>query len=193
MNRPAESQGLDPSTQTRMAAPGGGGMGEAAPQQPQPTPERPDIPVGYGISPDPGGLLTWDLVDGLMTSCELYWVATASELGNAHLIPIHAAYANRRVYISGDPDTRWFRNLSTRPRVEIGAASGNLQVMFRGRAELITPDETTFASISTNIASKYDWEAPRAPTWEVIPTVVIAFDVADFANSPTRFRFQEVP
>ncbi|MGA7271334.1 MAG: pyridoxamine 5'-phosphate oxidase family protein [Acidimicrobiia bacterium] len=164
-----------------------GGLGGA----PQNQPERPDIPDGYGISSDPHGLLTWDVVDGVMTSCDLYWVATTSPEGRPHLIPIHAAYADQRVYLSGDPDTRWYRNLSARPRIEVGAASGNLQVMFRGRAELITPDESTFAAISANISSKYDWEAPHGPTWQVTPSVVIAFDVADFANSPTRFRFTE--
>lgn len=166
-----------------------GGLGAAS----KLPPERPDIPEGYGISPEPRGLLSWEVVDRVLSSCEVYWLATVSAGGGPHLIPIHAAYANEHIYVSGDPATRWWRNLTTRPRIDLGATSGNFQVMFRGIAELITPDRSTFASISANIASKYDWEASRAPTWEVAPSVVIAFDVDDFANSPTRFRFEEEP
>ncbi len=157
------------------------------------TPERPNLPEGYGISAEADGLLAWNIVDQALTSCDIYWVATTSPGGKSHLIPIHAAYAHQRVYLSGDPATRWYRNLTARPEVEIGAAAGDVQVMFRGLAQLITPGESTFASISANIASKYDWEAPLAPHWEVTPSVVIAFDIADFANSPARFRFEEEP
>lgn len=156
-------------------------------------PDRPLIPQAYGISPAPEGLLSWEVVDQALSGCDLYWVATVNPAGGPHLIPIHAAYTDRRIYISGDPATRWCRNLEARPQVEIGAASQSLQIMFGGKAQLITPDEATFASISANIASKYDWEPTRAPTWKITPASVIALDVADFANSPTRFRFEEEP
>lgn len=155
--------------------------------------DRPDIPPGYGVDEGTGGLAEWAGVATTIDSAELYWVATQLPNGSPHLIPIHAAGLNGIIHLSGDPETRWARNLAASPAMQVGIDHQGKQVMVRGKARLETPTADTFAAVKNNIASKYDWQLgdEPIPMWIVEPTTVLAFEPAEFASSPTRFTFKE--
>ncbi len=158
-----------------------------------PSTDRPEIPSGYGVHEDEVGLLAWPDIEGVLARAHLYWLATANG-PTPHLIPIHAAFAHNRIFVGGDPAARWYRNLDAQPRIEVGVADGDVQVIFRGIARRRTPTTEVFESITDNLASKYEWNFDEPlELWEVTPETVIAFDVSKFATSPTRFRFEEQP
>ena len=157
-----------------------------------PTRDRPEIPAAYGIKSDESGMLEWEQVRGLISSAETYWVATNRPGGAPHLTPIHASFAADRIYLGGDPTTRWSRNLAENPAVQVGIQDGQTHVIFRGRATFTKPSPERFAELAANVASKYEWEMDEGwELWEITPKTVIAYDLTDFASSPTRFRFGE--
>jgi nitroimidazol reductase NimA-like FMN-containing flavoprotein (pyridoxamine 5'-phosphate oxidase superfamily) len=157
-----------------------------------PARDRPVIPAGYGIKSDAAGMLEWEKVRDLVSSAETYWVATTGPDGAPHLTPIHASFAADRIYLGGDPATRWWRNLAENPAVQVGIEDGETHVLFRGRAVFTKPSPERFAELAANVDSKYGWSMDESwELWEITPTTVIAYDLTDFASSPTRFRFWE--
>lgn len=159
----------------------------------KPIVDRPDIPAEYSVATDRTGLLEWSLVARVLAQARLYWIATSSAR-SAHLVPIHAAYTDGVLSLAGDPNARWYRNLTRDSRLQVGVSDGTVQVVARGRAEKERPGPDRFTRIAANIASKYDWGWDDAPElWSMRPTTVLAFDEAAFATSPTRFRFEEQP
>jgi nitroimidazol reductase NimA-like FMN-containing flavoprotein (pyridoxamine 5'-phosphate oxidase superfamily) len=157
-----------------------------------PARDRPVIPAGYGIKSDASGMLEWEKIRDLVSSAETYWVATTGPEGDPHLTPIHASFAADRIYLGGDPETRWWRNLAENAAVQVGIEDGQTHVIFRGRATFTKPSPERFAELAANVASKYEWEMDESwELWEIAPTTVIAYDLTDFASSPTRFRFGE--
>ena len=152
--------------------------------------DRPAIPDGYGVAVETVGMLEWDRVRHVIDDAEIYWVAT-SQAGAAHLVPVHAAGLNGAIYAGGDAASRWSRNLTENAQVQIGLEFGGVQVISRGSAVLEEPDPEIFESINVQVDRKYGFTygADPIPMWVLAPQTVIAFEPAEFAVSPARFRF----
>lgn len=161
----------------------------------EPVRDRPGIPATYGIKQGPDGMLEWGRVTAAVDSSDIYWVATKSRRGAPHLVPIHSASIGGVVHLSGDPSTKWYRNLADDPTVQVGIDHGGLQVMVRGAARLDTPSPQRWSEMNANLATKYEWQldGEPLPVWVVRPHTVIAFNPAEFADSPTRFSFEDSP
>lgn len=157
--------------------------------------DRPQIPSGYGISEDAEGLLEWSKVVATIDGADIYWVATSNPNGEPHLVPLHAAAVDGTVYLSGDAESRWVKNLGARPTIRVGINHNSLQVIIRGTASTLRPDAELWKSVRANIGTKYEWQFGDEPLhmWPVRATSAIAFDAAEFATSPTRFTFEERP
>jgi len=159
----------------------------------EPMRDRPTIPSTYGVNQGPAGMLEWGKVSATVDSSDIYWVATKGHRGSAHLVPIHSASMGGIIHLAGDPSTRWYRNLVEDGTVEVGVDHGGLQVIVRGNARLDTPSPEEWSEMNSNLATKYEWqlEGDPFPVWVVEPNTVIAFNPAEFADSPTRFSFEE--
>ncbi len=155
-----------------------------------PTSERPDIPPGYGVATDADGLLAWETVATAVAGAEIYWLATLLPSGGPHLVPLHATALDGHVFLSGDEQSRWYRNLGADPRIQVGIEHDELQVMVRGRATHETIEGDRLQQVSESLQSKYGFSFDQPlPMWVVAPDTVLAFEPARFASSPTRFRF----
>ena len=154
--------------------------------------ERPQAPAGYGYSTDAKGMLAWDAVRDALASATLYWIATRRPDGSPHLHPIWGGWVGHPLYFEGSPTTRWGRNLADDPRVSFGAEATGLHINGRGIVER-GPAGDEFAAVVANYGGKYEYRPGDDLFYKVIPEVVIALNMssmADFANSPTRFRFE---
>lgn len=154
--------------------------------------DRPRIPSNYGVSTESDGLLAWERVATAIADAEIYWVST-TDGANPHLIPIHAVSLDGTIYLGGDPATKWARNLTSNPAVDIGVQHDGLQVMVRGTAAWETPTAELHHVMREATDAKYGWSHgdDPVPLWVIRPSKVIAFDPAEFATSPTRFTFEE--
>jgi hypothetical protein len=153
--------------------------------------ERPQAPSGYGYSTKPKGMLKWESVADALAAATLYWIGTSRPDGSPHLHPIWGGWAGHHLYFEGGETTRWARNLASDPRVAFGVESNGLHISGRGTVERGPAED--FAALAANYGGKYDYKPESDLFFKVLPEVVIALNMssmADFANSPTRFRFE---
>ncbi len=154
--------------------------------------ERPQAPSGYGYSTGPKGMLVWETVRDALAGANLYWIGTVRPDGGPHLHSIWGGWVGHHLYFEGGETTRWARNLAEDPRVSFGVDSSGLHISGRGLVER-GPAGDDFASLVANYGSKYDYKPQSDSFYIVRPLVVIALNMssmAEFASSPTRFRFE---
>lgn len=137
-------------------------------------------------------MLEWSEVAETLSRARLYWTSTVG-MTTPHLTPIHAAFTRDHIFLTGDPLSRWSRNLEETPHIHVGVSEGARQIIVRGRARRHLPDADLFADITANLGSKYGWNLSEpVEAWDVTPRTVLAFDEESFATSPTRFSFEEL-
>ena len=147
---------------------------------------RPYIP-DYGIEESDKGLLDWNFVEKHMTESKNYWLSTSTPKGNPHAIPIWGAWFKKCFYFGGGPDTKNRKNLSSNPNIVVHTESGVLVVIIEGIVTLETND-TINNEIITIYKEKYKLDHP-APFWRVDPIKVFAWNMEDYAGTPTKFTF----
>ena len=159
-----------------------------------PIASRPHMP-GYGIlAADEGkGLLPWDWATDRLTRAHTYWVATSSEDGSPHVMPVWGVWLDGVFCFSTGEQSRKARNLAENPKCVIACELGQDQIMIEGVAELIIGSELN-RRFADEYGPKYDWnmEGFDEPVYVVRPTTVFGFTTADgaFTSTATRWRFK---
>jgi len=153
-------------------------------------PQRPYMP-GYGISPGPEGLLTWEWALGRLSTSHNYWLATTDSDGAPHLAAVWAVWFDDQLCFSTGRRSRKGRNLAADPRCSLSCESAVESVVLRGRARrVVEPDE--LGRLLAAYAAKYggDGVPPDEPVYAVRPETVIALIEADgqFTRTATRWR-----
>jgi hypothetical protein len=137
-------------------------------------------------------MLIWEAVRDALAGANLYWIGTVRPDGGPHLHSIWGGWVGHHLYFEGGETTRWARNLAEDPRVSFGVDSNGLHISGRGSVER-GPAGDDFTSVVANYGSKYDYKPESDDFYIVRPLVVIALNMssmAEFASSPTRFRFE---
>jgi Pyridoxamine 5'-phosphate oxidase len=154
--------------------------------------DRPDLPTGYGISPDSDGLLPWRWVQEQLTTARNYWICTTRADGRPHTLPVWGLWLDDAVLFSTDPDSTKARNLAARPDVVVHLESGDEVVVVEGVAARLPPVELP-AEFVDSYAWKYghrlDTSNPAFGFYRVTPSRVLAWHESDFPTSATRFTF----
>jgi PPOX class probable F420-dependent enzyme len=157
---------------------------------------RPRMP-GYGVLPaDQGsGLIPWAEAERRLTVAHDYWVATVRPDGAPHAMPVWGVWVDGRVWFSSALGSRKARNLVADPRCSVTTDDARDPVVIEGAAERVT-DPAAIAAFVTAVNEKYDagmtfeFQDPAVnATFAVRPVRAFAFSGADFAGSPTRWRF----
>jgi hypothetical protein len=154
--------------------------------------ERPQAPSDYGYATGPEGMLAWESVRDALAAANLYWIATVRPDGGPHLHSIWGGWVGHHLYFEGGETTRWAKNLAGDARLSFGVDSNGLHISGRGLMER-GPAGKDFKSLVANYGAKYDYKPQEDLFYKVQPDVVIALNMssmADFASSPTRFRFE---
>jgi hypothetical protein len=157
------------------------------------------MPNEYGVPATQEGMLTWDHVTGLLKDALNYWIATTSADGKPHVRPVWAAWLDGVLYFDGHPATGWGRNIIRDPRISVQVEAGDEVVILEGVVEDIPQAEAELAAriaegFDAKYATKYNFKSDPGPwrergLWSLRPQKVLAWDVAIFPGSVTRWRF----
>ena len=152
------------------------------------TPHRPHMP-GYGIEPDPDGLLPWSFVQQQMDSARNYWLATVSPQGRPHAAPLWGVWFEDRFYFSIGATSRKGRNAAANPQVVVHLESGDEVVILEGKLEEIAPG-TLFDQLDQVYYQKYEVHLTSDnPVYGLAAERVFAWREYDFPTSATRWQF----
>lgn len=160
----------------------------------EPTPSRPYMP-GYGtLGPAEGtGLLSWQWALEELTRSHDYWLATISPDGWPHVMPVWAVWSGGAVWFSSSNGSRKARNLAQRPRVTITTDDALNPVVVQGEVERMTSDDSIGRFVAV-VNAKYDTSYgldffSDSSCFRLTPQWVFGLRSADFAGSPTRWRW----
>ena len=146
-------------------------------------PIRPNIP-DYGISEETSGLVSWEDVNRWMNESKNYWINTIR--GNfPHSRPVWGIWYKNIFYFGGGSATRNARNLQKNKNISVHTESGENVVIIEGYAEQFSNDEL-HQILGELYEKRYKMFHPP-PFWRVIPQTVFAWQMSDFANTPTKF------
>ena len=146
--------------------------------------KRPKFPANYGISEKRAGLVTWDDVNRWMDKSQNYWINTTR--GKVpHSRPIWGIWYKKIFYFGGGLETRNAKNLLKNNNISVHTESGEEVVIIEGYAEQFS-DEDLHQILGKLYEKKYKMFHPP-PFWRVIPQKVFAWQMSDFANTPTKF------
>ena len=162
----------------------------------EPTPDRPFMP-GYGIRPagEGSGLLPWAEAERRLSVAHDYWLATGRPGGWPHVMPVWGVWLGDRLWFSSGLRSRKARNLAADPRCTVSTDDARDPVVLEGLAERVT-DPDRIAAFVAAVNAKYDagmtteFQDPAVNgSFAVRPVRAFALSGADFAGSPTRWKF----
>lgn len=156
-----------------------------------PSPERPHMP-GYGIQPEPEGMLTWEWVADRLAQSRNYWVCSTRPDGRPHAAPVWGVWFEGVLYFGTGETSRKGQNLRANPALSVHLESGDEVVIVEGTVEAVT-DLDVLRPMTGAYGAKYpyqpDPEEPGQLWYAVRPTLIMAWREADFPNTATRWRF----
>jgi hypothetical protein len=125
----------------------------------EPVASRPRFARGYGVPPDPEGMLAWSWAEEQLEASRNYRVVFVRPDGGPHSAPVWGLWVDGAVLFSTSPDSRKGRNLARDPRVVINLESGDDVVILEGEVETIALDDR----LADLYEAKYDYRpAARA-------------------------------
>jgi nitroimidazol reductase NimA-like FMN-containing flavoprotein (pyridoxamine 5'-phosphate oxidase superfamily) len=162
----------------------------------EPRASRPYMP-GYGTLPaaQGRGLLPWDWAEQRLAASRNFWLATATDDGAPHLMPVWAVWLDGRLWFSSASGSRKARNLEAQPRCSLATEDPVEPVVVHGRAERVTERGLllgVLAAENAKYGTDYGEEMvdPAANSvFALRPEWAFALDSTDFTGTPTRFTF----
>lgn len=165
-------------------------MSSTGPEARGPLPGRPHMP-GYGLSPDPAGLLPWRWAEERLTASRNYFVSTVSPEGRPHCVPVWGVWLEGRFFFSTGARSRKARNLARSPRCVVCTERGGKAVIVEGEAQVLS-DDALFGHFAEAYHAKYAFrpEPNGDPVFVVSPEVAFGFiESEEFPATATRWRF----
>jgi hypothetical protein len=157
-----------------------------------PDADRPLMP-GYGTLPaeEGTGLLPWEWAVERLEKSHDYWIATVWPDGRPHVTPVEGVWMAGALWFSCSPSGRKARNLAADPRCTATTDNAYEPVIVDGRAVL---DLSATGPFTDALNAKYETEYAVAffdanHLYRIDADKVLALTEADFAGSPTRWRF----
>ena len=178
-------------------------MSDTTAQGTAPHATRPWLPPSYGISKAGEGMLSWEHVTALLKGALNYWIATTTQDGRPHVRPVWGAWVDNTLYFDGSPETGWGRNILRDPRISVQVEAGDEAIIVEGvivdipKADDPLVDKL-LASCRPKYIPKYNYDhIIEAEGWRehglfsLKPSKILAWNVANFGTSPTRWLFDE--
>jgi hypothetical protein len=160
---------------------------------------RPWMPKEYGVPATKEGMLTWEHVTGVIKDALNYWIATTSSDGRPHVRPVWAAWMEGILYFDGHPATGWGRNIARDPRISVQVEVGDDAVILEGTVQDIAHTDPEVAErlaeeFNRKYLEKYGYDYTKeVKQWQdrglfsMMPSKVLAWNVAEFSTSPTKW------
>ncbi len=162
---------------------------------------RPWMPKGYGVPATEEGMLTWEHVTDILKGALNYWIGTTSQDGRPHVRPVWGVWLDGTLYFDGSPETGWGRNITRDPRISVQVEVGDDAIILDGVVQGIAQADAELADrlvveFNSKYAEKYSYDyTSDGKLWQerglfsLRPSKVLAWDVAKFSTSPTKWRF----
>jgi PPOX class probable F420-dependent enzyme len=154
---------------------------------------------GYGVAgPGEGtGLLPWSWAEQRLIASHDYWLATVCPDGRPHLMPVWGVWDGRSMWFSSSPASRKARNLSRDPKATVSTDSPKEPVVVEGNTTRVGDKggATVFARL---LNAKYETDYSidfflANALFRLWPSWAFGLRQEDFAGSPTRWTFGDVP
>ena len=155
------------------------------------------VPAAYGAPGGPESLLPWSLVEDRLRAAANYWITTVGPDERPHARPVDGVWVEGALCFGGSPETRWVRNLLTRPAISVHLSSEAEAIILDGTAELVADASHPLAAPSRAASREkypqyYSGAAmPFRPFWTLRPTTAFAWTLEGFPKGATRWRFDE--
>ena len=160
--------------------------------EPTPSPERPGITPGYGISGERDGLIGWADVVTRLAESRNYWIGTTRPDGRPHASPVWGVVLDDEVVFGTDRDSVKARNLADGSAVALHLESGDEAVIVEGVAEPVK-DRETLRRAGRAFREKYGidvvGDGDEGVFFVLKPTKAFAWMESEFPTTATRFRF----
>ena len=154
---------------------------------------RPKFPEEWHVPNDPKKWITWDHANGKLAGETVYWVSTASRLGQPHAAPVWGIWKENRFYFETDPKSVKGRNLLSNQSLVVHVQDGNDTVILEGIARKERSPEK-LNELKKDYARKYqytpDWSNERAQiVFRVEPRIAHAWKAPRMHRSLVKFIF----
>jgi general stress protein 26 len=157
---------------------------------------RPFMP-GYGTlgAGEGRGLLPWSWAEERLVRSHDYWLATVTEAGRPHVMPVWAVLLDDRLWFSSSKGSRKARNLLGHPECALATDDPKEPVVVEGRVGLVTDVATlerVLAAENEKYATNYAmdlFDPEHNCCFALTPERAFALASADFTGSPTRWTF----
>jgi pyridoxamine 5'-phosphate oxidase-like protein len=162
-----------------------------------PTPERPHMPAGYGVSQKKRGLLPFSWAERRLARSHNYYFSSTTPDGKPHTMVVWGLWLDRAFVFSTGSGTRKARNLAANPACVVCTEDVHEAVILEGRAELA--DLALRRRFLPIYERKYDFDmssmagdilALKEPVFIVRPRVAFGMVEKAFGERATRWRFE---
>lgn len=134
--------------------------------------------------------MQWPEVRERLVASSHYWVSTASAHGAPLIRPIHGVWIKDAFWFSGDPATRWRRNLAKNPQACLVPEDVSTPVIVEGSVIVISAEPHEAKAVADATIEKYGWgtvEQFQDEVCRLLPSSVISWSGA--SENATRFEF----
>ena len=154
---------------------------------------RPKFPEAWHVPNDPKMWITWEHANRKLAGETVYWVSTASRLGQPHAVPVWGIWKQNRFYFETDPKSVKGRNLLTNQSLVVHVQDGNDTVILEGKA-LKEKRSEKLDELKKDYTRKYqytpDWSNERAQiVFRVEPRIAHAWKAPRMHRSLVKFIF----
>lgn len=155
-------------------------------------PEQLAIDPAYGLGKLGDDHRSLDSVYDAIRDARNWWVATVSATGRPHAVPVWGLVIDDHMLFSIGPSSIKARNLAANDRLVVHLESGDDVVIVEAATRLVGADELPAGFVDAYEA-KYGFRPDPTEegymTVEVLPTKIMAWDEAHFAETGVRWRF----
>lgn len=178
-------------------------MNETAEQTTTPQAERPWMPRNYGVPTTQEGMLPWEQLSQLLQDALNYWIATTTADGRPHVRPVWGTWSRNILYFDGSPETGWGRNINRDGRISVQVEAGDIAIIVEGIIVDLPQADDELATRLVELCKakympKYNYDhTGEGEGWRerglfsLHPRKILAWDVAKFGTSPTKWTFSE--
>lgn len=160
---------------------------------PMPRRVKPKFPEEWHVPNDPKMWITWEHANDKLALETVYWVSTASRLGQPHAAPVWGIWKENRFYFETDPKSVKGRNLLDNQSLIVHVQDGNDTVILEGKARKENRPKKLL-ELKNDYTAKYqytpDWSKQRVQiVFRVEPRIAHAWKASRMHRSLVKFIF----
>jgi pyridoxine/pyridoxamine 5'-phosphate oxidase len=152
---------------------------------------RPIMPASYGLDPlvADSGLLPWSWADNRLAQARNYWLATCSDSGQPHAVPVWAVWHQRGLIFSTSRASRKAHNLRHNAMAAVHLESGDDVVAMEGHVVALANGllKDYIATYRKKYGIGLEVDDQDTVHCRFIPSKILAWQESAFPTTATRW------